>query len=98
MRGVPMRASTRHSSRARSPGKGFSGPPVGEGGPHVWWIPDRLWCRSFGLGHKTRPQGERLLFVSGDGRPAVPSECTGGAGHAAGNHSSGPTMNPTGEE
>lgn len=33
MRGVPMRASTRRSSRARSPGKGFSGPPVGEGGP-----------------------------------------------------------------
>ena len=48
--------------------------------PDVWWIPDRLWCSPFGLGHKPRPQGEGLLFASGDRRPAVPSECTGGAG------------------
>ena len=75
-----MRASTRRSSRARSPGKGSSGPPWAKAGPMSGWIPDRLWCSPFGLGHKTRPQGEGLLFASGDRRPAVPSECTGGAG------------------
>ena len=91
-----MRASTRRSSRARSPGKGSSGPPVGEAGPMSGG--SLTGCGAVHLGSVTkrgprvkdccshRGTDDRLFLVSALVVPV----------HAAGSNSSGPKMNPRG--
>ena len=87
---------TRRSSRARSPGKGSSGPPVGEAGPMS--AGSLTGCGAVHLASVTkrgprvkdccshRGTDDRLFLVSALVVPV----------HAAGSNSSGPKMNPRG--